>query len=124
MVASLSGSPRSFAASGLDAYDNNWFTRGLINWLSGANAGRKSEVRVHGKSAAGVTVELWHRPAEAIAPGDSFRIVAGCDKQFTTCRGKFANVPNFRGFPHVPGNDFMLSVASRKDKNDGKSRFK
>jgi len=27
---------------------------------------------------------------------------------------------NFRGFPHVPGNDFMLSVASRRDKNDGK----
>ena len=34
------------------------------------------------------------------------------------------DVPNFRGFPHVTGNDFMLSVASHKDKNDGKSRFK
>jgi hypothetical protein len=29
-------------------------------------------------------------------------------------------VKNFRGFPHVPGNDFMLSVASREGKNDGK----
>jgi uncharacterized phage protein (TIGR02218 family) len=124
VVASLSGSLRSFVASGLDAYDNNWFTRGLITWLSGANQGRKSEVRVHGKSAAGATIELWQRPAEAIAPGDTFRIVAGCDKQFSTCRTKFNNVPNFRGFPHVPGNDFMLSVASQKDKNDGKSRFK
>jgi uncharacterized phage protein (TIGR02218 family) len=124
VVASLGGSLRSFVASGLDAYDNNWFTRGLITWLSGANQGRKSEVRVHGKSVAGVTIELWQRPAEAIALGDNFRIVAGCDKQFATCRSKFNNVPNFRGFPHVPGNDFMLSVASQKDKNDGKSRFK
>jgi len=33
---------------------------------------------------------------------------------------KFANTRNFRGFPHVPGNDFMLRVASRRDKNDGK----
>jgi len=38
----------------------------------------------------------------------------------STCRLKFANTRNFRGFPHVPGNDFMLRVASRRDKNDGK----
>ena len=59
-------------------------------------------------------------PAGYISGGDSFRIVAGCNKQFSTCRAKFANTPNFRGFPHVPGNDFMLSVASRTDRNDGK----
>ena len=79
---------------------------------------------MHGKSAGGVTIELWQRLSEPIEAGDTFRIVAGCDKQFTTCRTKFANVPNFRGFPHVPGNDFMLSIASRRDKNDGKSRFR
>lgn len=107
----------------MDGYDNNWFTGGLISWLTGANAGRKSEVRVHAKNVEGVTVELWQRPAEAISPGDTFRIVAGCDKQFATCRTKFANVPNFRGFAHVPGNDFMLSVASHTDNNDGNSRF-
>jgi len=38
----------------------------------------------------------------------------------STCRLKFVNTRNFRGFPHVPGNDFMLRVASRGDKNDGK----
>ena len=99
------------------------FTRGLITWLSGANEGRKAEVKVHSKGAGGVTIELWQRMAEPIAEGDNFRIVAGCDKQIATCRAKFNNVANFRGFPHVPGNDFMLSVASRKDKNDGNSRF-
>jgi uncharacterized phage protein (TIGR02218 family) len=124
VVAALGASPRSFAASGLDGYANNWFTRGLITWLGGANAGRKSEVKVHGKSTAGVTIELWQRPAEPIAAGNSFRITAGCDKQFSTCRTKFVNVPNFRGFPHVPGNDFLLSVASHKDKNDGNSLFR
>jgi uncharacterized phage protein (TIGR02218 family) len=40
VVASVSAAPRQFGASGLDAYDNNWFTRGLITWLSGANVGR------------------------------------------------------------------------------------
>ena len=78
---------------------------------------------VHSKSGDGVTIELWQRPAEPIAGGDTFSIVGGCDKQFSTCRAKFNNVPNFRGFPHVPGNDFLLHVARSKDKNDGKSRF-
>ena len=124
LVASLGASARLFVASGIDGYANDWFTRGLITWLSGANQGRKAEVRLHSKAGDTVTIELWQRMAEPIAEGDTFRIVAGCDKQFATCRAKFNNVPNFRGFPHVPGNDFMLSVASRKDKNDGKSRFK
>lgn len=117
-VAALGSSPRSFTASGLDAYASNWFTRGLVTWLTGANAGRPAEVMVHAKSS-GVTIELWQSPAEDIAEGDTFRIVAGCDKQFSTCRAKFANTANFRGFPRVPGNDFMLSVASRGGNNDG-----
>jgi uncharacterized phage protein (TIGR02218 family) len=79
---------------------------------------------VHSKANGVVMIELWQRTAETIAAGDQFRITAGCDKQFATCRAKFANTANFRGFPYVPGNDFMLSVASRQGKNDGNSRFK
>lgn len=124
VVAGLGASPRMFVASGLDAYANDWFTRGLITWLSGANEGRKAEVRLHSKVGEVVTIELWQRTAEPIAEGDNFSIVAGCDKQFSTCRAKFANVVNFRGFPHVPGNDFLLHVASRRDKNDGGSLFR
>jgi len=119
VVDALGDSPRSFTASGLDAYANNWFTRGLITWLTGANAGRPAEVKLHAKSSSGVSLELWQRPSEEIGEGDTFKITAGCDKQFGTCRNKFANTINFRGFPHVPGNDFMLRVASRTDRNDG-----
>jgi hypothetical protein len=32
----------------------------------------------------------------------------GCDRALATCRDRFANVVNFRGFPHIPGNDFVL----------------
>ena len=31
----------SFAVSGLDAFEEDWFTRGLLTWASGANAGRR-----------------------------------------------------------------------------------
>ena len=41
-----------------------------------------------------------------------------CDQRFETCRDVFANTENFRGFPHLPGNDFMLSGPAAS-KNDG-----
>ena len=37
------------------------------------------------------------------------RIIAGCDKTAATCRTKFANFLNFRGFPHIPGEDWLTS---------------
>lgn len=67
VVQSLAGSPRAFVVSSLDGYDNNWFTRGLVTWLSGANVGRTAEVRLHSKTPSGVTIELWQRMTEAIA---------------------------------------------------------
>jgi uncharacterized phage protein (TIGR02218 family) len=45
---------------------------------------------------------------ELIAASDAFTITAGCDKRFSTCRARFANAVNFRGFPHIPGNDFVI----------------
>ncbi|MFN3313088.1 MAG: DUF2163 domain-containing protein [Hyphomonas sp.] len=32
-----------------------------------------------------------------------------CDHRFATCRDVFGNAENFRGFPHLPGPDFVLS---------------
>jgi uncharacterized phage protein (TIGR02218 family) len=46
---------------------------------------------------------------EPIAIGDAFTVTAGCDKSFATCRARFANTDNFRGFPQIPGNDFLLA---------------
>ena len=52
---------------------------------------------------------------------DAFTITAGCDKHFKTCKAKFDNSANFRGFPHVPGIDFALAVPDGGGKNDGES---
>lgn len=43
-----------------------------------------------------------------------------CDKRFATCRDVFANAENFRGFPHMPGNDAVISGPGAK--RDGSSR--
>jgi uncharacterized phage protein (TIGR02218 family) len=60
---------------------------------------------------------------EAISVGDTFVVTAGCDKRFATCRDRFSNTVNFRGFPHIPGNDFVISVArAGQSSNNGMAR--
>jgi uncharacterized phage protein (TIGR02218 family) len=110
-VVTAASSLRLFTASGLDTYDAGWFTRGLLTFTSGANAGRAQEVKRHTLAGSAATIELWQPMALAIAPADTFTITAGCDKQFATCKAKFANATNFRGFPHMPGQDYVLAVA-------------
>ena len=59
------------------------------------------------------------------ADGDGFTIRAGCDKRMETCGAKFANTANFRGFPHMPGNDFVVRPApSAGTTLDGSSLFR
>ncbi|MAP96628.1 MAG: hypothetical protein CMK07_16955 [Ponticaulis sp.] len=45
---------------------------------------------------------------------------ASCDKRFSTCRDVFENAARFRGFPHMPGNDVVISGPG--EKRDGSSR--
>ena len=114
---------RRLVVVGLDGFDDGWFARGVLSWTAGNNAGRSAEVKFHRKSGTQVLVELWQEMALAVVAGDSFLIKAGCDKQFSTCQQKFVNAINYRGFPHIPGDDFVLSYATRSDpRNDGKSR--
>jgi uncharacterized phage protein (TIGR02218 family) len=102
VVAATAG--HSFTAAGVESFEDAWFDRGTLTWLTGANQGVKAVV----KSSRRTTITLWQAAAGRMAPGDRFRISAGCDKQFATCRSKFANGKNFRGFPHMPGNDALL----------------
>ena len=55
------------------------------------------------------TLSLFLPALYPIQVGDAFTIRPGCDKTFATCQAKFDNAINFRGFPHVPGNDQVLS---------------
>jgi len=114
------GDRRGFSASGLSAFARGWFERGRLTFTSGANAGRSAEVRTHRIEASAAAIGLWQPMHRDIAPGDGFTVTAGCDKRFVTCRGKFSNGVNFRGFPHMPGNDFALTYARRGEDNDGK----
>jgi uncharacterized phage protein (TIGR02218 family) len=69
-----------------------------------------------------VQIELWRSMPAPIEAGDTFVVTAGCDKTFATCAAKFSNGLNFRGFPHIPGNSYVLATPSPGDPaNDGGS---
>jgi len=108
---------RRLTVTGLDAYAPGWFTGGKLTFTTGANAARAMEIKRH----TAAVLELWHAMSEPIAPGDTFTVTAGCDKQFATCKSKFANGINFRGFPYMPGNDAVL--AGPAIPLDGGSRY-
>ncbi len=111
-----------FIATGLDEFASGWFSAGRLTWQSGANAGLSVEIKAHKVFGADVVLTLWQAMPELIAPGDTFTITAGCDKRFATCRARFANSINFRGFPHMPGNDFVMKYPnSGEPGNNGAS---
>lgn len=112
----------SFDVSGLNGFADDWFTRGVLSWNIGPNAGRALAIKRHRAFATSSRVDLWQAPKFVIAAGEQIIVNAGCDKQFATCKSKFANHLNFRGFPHMPGNDFVMAVAGKNDANNGGSR--
>lgn len=98
---------RRFAVAGFDGYPAGWFEGGSVQFLSGLNAGQVAVVASHSVNSGIVFIEAASSLAHEVAAGDQLRLIAGCDKRFDTCRAKFANAVNFRGCPHMPGNDFV-----------------
>ena len=96
---------RTFQASGLSGFASGWFSRGKIAWQTGANAGAVMEVKVHDLVSGEAVIELWEPMAGKIAAGDDFTITAGCDKSWKTCKERFGNGDNFRGFPRPRGRN-------------------
>ncbi len=104
VVAAVEGRD-GLVVSGLNDADAGWFSHGRLTWTSGENAGRSEHVSSHAKRVDGVQLLLWRDGTVASQAGDTFTVQVGCDKLFSTCKAKFANHLNFRGFPHMPGND-------------------
>ena len=114
---------QAFTASGLGGFASGWFDRGIVTWATGANAGTQSEVRAFRAAGGGRSLALWRATPAPVEVGDTFTVSAGCDKTLATCSAKFANVTNFRGFPHMPGEGFAAEYAVTGDPRlDGGSR--
>lgn len=102
--------------------ERRWYERGRLTVLSGAAAGLVGVIKHDQPAADGRRVlELWEPVGTTVLPGDLIRIETGCDKRAETCRLKFNNLRNFRGFPHIPGEDWLFSVPRGQGDDDGGS---
>lgn len=89
---------------------NGYFAYGKITFTSGANAGLSMEIR----DFANGRFTLFLPLPNPVGVGDSYSVVAGCDKRLDTCISRFANAVNFRGEPHLPGNDKILETSATR----------
>lgn len=90
--------------------DPQLYEHGVLSWpqRSAVMTSRIVSARV---SSDGLIVELDQALRLKPDPQEPVLLQEGCDKRFETCRVRFENALNFRGCPHMPGNDALLRVA-------------
>jgi len=76
---------------------------GRLQFRSGRNCGLSTVILKVG----GTRITVRDLPQAAIDPGDTVILREGCDKRLQSCIERFGNAANFRGEPHLPGNDLL-----------------
>lgn len=103
-------------------YPVQWFERGQVVVTSGQATGQRGIVKFDREIGGRRIVTLWVDFNVAPQIGDLLSLRAGCDKLAGTCRTKFANFLNFRGFPNLPSTDWVASYPVSSQRNNGGSR--
>lgn len=113
---------RTFRFSSFESFEDRWFEGGRLDVLSGQAAGLVGVVKNDRIDGTGRRIELWQSIGAPLTAGDTLRVISGCDKRPRTCRLKFMNFLNFRGFPHIPGEDWLASYPVPDSSSGGASR--
>ena len=114
---------RVFRFAELAGFEDRWFERGRFVVRSGQAEGLVAMIK-NDRIVEGVRIiELWEELRMPIATGDRVMIETGCDKRIETCRLKFQNIANFQGFPHIPGEDWLMTYPTETGSNTGGSRY-
>ncbi len=112
---------RRLQLSAVPSADSGWFANGQMRWITGANAGVTSIIKVDTGTPELRDIELWEELRAPVAVGDTAKLVVGCDKRAETCQKKFNNFINFRGFPSIPGEDWVSDFPRSDGVNNGGS---
>lgn len=111
-VSAVSNQRKTFTTN-VSVQPDNYFAYGVLEWISGANAGVRCEIASSLQTGGVITLRL-PTPFDIVA-SDSFSIHPGCQKRrVLDCRDKFNNLVNFGGFPFIPGTDKLLEVPGQK----------
>lgn len=113
---------RVFQFHNIPAYSDGWFSRGVLEMLSGDAKGLTALIKLDGLRDDSREISLWHPIRANVTNGDRVRLTAGCDKLFSTCQDKFSNAVNFQGFPDIPEEEWLMIGAGNTASLSGGSR--
>ncbi len=102
-------------------FNDRWFEQGHFAVASGQATGLTSAIKHDRLENGRHRITLWQALRGTIQVGDRVKLIAGCDRGAETCRAKFSNLVNFRGFPDMPGDDWLMSVPRSDDAGGGES---
>lgn len=114
--------PTALTLSGLDAPEGA-YRAGTLRVTSGRAAGCVADLDDDQREGTMRLLTLWLPPPVMPEVGDRLLATFGCDKSFRTCRERYGNAVNFRGFPHLPGSDFSYGYADEDTVHDGRPLF-
>jgi uncharacterized phage protein (TIGR02218 family) len=107
--------------SGLTAFDEGAMAFGTCQWSGGKRAGLRDGIVGHQRQASADLLRFAAPIGDWVVAGDTAVATVGCDRRFSTCKARFGNGVNFRGFPHVPGSDYVLRHPRSDDALDGRA---
>ena len=97
-------------------YPAHYFQYGFMKWLTGANAGRRIDIRdslgpqtLIGGAVLSPYIFMMELAPNPIEIGDTFEATVGCSKNRLKCQF-FNNMANFRGFPDMPTEERALAT--------------
>ena len=109
-VATVVVSRRSFrsdlsaaVAKNITGINDAWYTRGVLTFTTGLNAGLAFEIQTYTETNGEITLRL-PTPFD-VAVSDQFMAHPGCGKSSNICITKFANLTAFGGDIFIPGAD-------------------
>ena len=82
----------------------NAYGFGSLIWTDGPRAGLRDQILTNDADA----LTLVEAPSFELTNALRVEVSQGCDRRFSTCSTRFDNAANFRGEPHLPGNDLLM----------------
>jgi len=99
--------PTTVYADVVEVVPLGYFTEGIIRFTSGANTGLSQKIKLFDNGAITLSLPML----QPLNVGDSYTVIAGCQKRLSDCSSKFSNAINFQGEPHLPGVDRITAPA-------------
>jgi uncharacterized phage protein (TIGR02218 family) len=95
-IASLSGDV--IIATGFASYASGWFSNGFIEWVLLPGVMERRAIEYH----SGNVIQLLGA-TDGLTVGQYITAYPGCNRNTADCIGKYNNLLNYGGFPHMPG---------------------